>query len=60
MQFTVESRFVSGPAQGILAMLPAEQARRRELDALGLRLHLFLAADNSGSRQMFKLDTRGA
>jgi muconolactone delta-isomerase len=56
--FLVESRFNAAPTEEILAMLPAEQARGRELDATGVRRHLFLAADNSGSWQVLELGSR--
>jgi muconolactone delta-isomerase len=59
MWFIVESRFTVAPTPEILALVPAEQARGRELDAQGVRLHLFLAADLSASWQIFEVESRG-
>jgi muconolactone delta-isomerase len=58
MLFMVESRFAAAPAPDILALLPAEQARGRELDAQGVRRHLFVAADKSASWQVFQVQSR--
>jgi len=58
MLFMVESRFAAAPTPDILALLPAEQARGRELDAQGVRRHLFVAADNSASWQVFDVESR--
>ena len=58
MLFMVESRFAAAPTPEILALLPAEQARGRELDAQGVRRHLFVAADNSASWQVFEVQSR--
>ena len=58
MRFIVESRFAQAPTAEILALLPAEQSRGREPDAQGVRRHLFVAADNSASWQVFELGSR--
>jgi muconolactone delta-isomerase len=58
MLLMVESRFAVAPTPDILALLPAEQARGRELDAQGVRRHLFVAADNSASWQVFDVGSR--
>jgi muconolactone delta-isomerase len=60
MLFMVESRFAAAPTPDVLALLPAEQARGRELDAEGVRRHLFVAADNSASWQVFDVESREA
>jgi muconolactone delta-isomerase len=54
----VESRFIAAPTPEVLALLPDEQARGRELDAAGVRRHLFVAADNSASWQVYELASR--
>jgi muconolactone delta-isomerase len=58
MRFMVESRFTAAPTPEVLALIPAEQARGRELDAQGVREHLFLPSDLSGSWQVFGVETR--
>jgi muconolactone delta-isomerase len=58
MRFIVESHFTAAPTPEILAMVPAEQARGREFDAQGIREHLFLPADLSGSWQVFNVQSR--
>jgi muconolactone delta-isomerase len=58
MRFIVESRFTAAPTPEVLAMVPAEQARGREFDAQGIREHLFLPSDLSGSWQVFKVESR--
>jgi muconolactone delta-isomerase len=58
MRFIVESRFTAAPTPDILALIPAEQARGREFDAQGIRQHLFLPADLSGSWQVFDVESR--
>ena len=42
MTFLVESHFTAIPTTDILALIPAESARGAELDAEGVRLHLFI------------------
>jgi muconolactone delta-isomerase len=58
MRFLVESHFAVAPTPEILALIPAETARGRELDAAGMRLHLFVAADMSGAWQVFDIESR--
>jgi muconolactone delta-isomerase len=58
MRFMVESRFTAAPTPDVLALIPAEQARGRELDAQGTRQHLFLPSDLSGSWQVYAVETR--
>ena len=60
MRFIVESHFAVAPTPEILALIPSETARGHELDAQGVRLHLFLAADQSCGWQIFETDSREA
>jgi muconolactone delta-isomerase len=57
MTFLVESQFKVMPTPDILALLPAESARGAELDAEGVRLHLFVAADQSKAWQIYRADS---
>ena len=57
MTFLVESQFTVIPTAEILALIPAESARGAELDAEGVRLHLFVAADQSKAWQIFRADS---
>lgn len=54
MTFLVESHFNVIPTPDILALIPAESARGAQLDAEGVRLHLFIAADQSRAWQIFR------
>lgn len=58
MRFIVESHFTGAPTPEILALIPSETARGLELEAQGTRLHLFLAADQSGAWQIFECGSR--
>lgn len=58
MRFLVEMSLKVQPAPAIMALIPAETARGLELDAQGVREHLFLAADNSRGWQVFRADSR--
>lgn len=58
MRFMVESHFREPPTPEMLALIPAEIARGRELDAAGSRLKLYLAADQSGAWQIFQGETQ--
>lgn len=58
MRFLVESRLTVAPTPELIALLPAESARGRELDAHGVRLHLFVAADQSAGWQVFEVPSR--
>ncbi len=57
MTFLVESQFTSVPTADILALVPTESARGAELDAEGVRLHLFVAADQSRAWQVYRADS---
>jgi len=57
MRFFVETKFTHALTDGILALIPAEIARGRELDAQGLRLQLLVAADRSGAWQVYRADS---
>ena len=57
MRFLVESHFTSVATAEILGLIPAETARGEELDAHGLRKHLFLAIDQSAVWQIFEVDS---
>ena len=57
MTFLVESQFNTIPTADILALIPAESARGAELDAEGVRLHLFVAADQSKAWQIYRTDS---
>ena len=54
MTFLVESHFTAVPTADILALIPAESARGAELDSEGVRLHLFVAADQSKAWQVYR------
>jgi muconolactone delta-isomerase len=58
MRFIVESTFAVAPTPAILALLPNETARGLELDAEGMRHHLFLAADQSAAWQIYETASR--
>ena len=57
MTFLVESQFKTLPTADILALIPAESARGAELDAEGVRLHLFVAADQSKAWQIYRAES---
>ena len=54
MRFMVESTPTQPLTDELLALVPAETARGRELDAQGLRHAFYLAADWSKSWQLFE------
>lgn len=60
MRFLVESAFKQTPTQEILALIPAEIARGNELDAQGIRLKLYVAADQSRAWQVYQSDSQTA
>lgn len=60
MRFLVEASLKVAPTPEIMALLPAESARGRELDAQGVREHLFLAADMSRGWQVIRADSLDA
>lgn len=60
MRFLVEMSLKVPPTPEIMALLPAESARGQELDAQGVREHLFLAADNSRGWQVLRADSPAA
>jgi muconolactone delta-isomerase len=53
MRFLVESTFGATPTGEMLALIPAETARGKELDAQGVRECLYMAADQSRAWQVF-------
>ncbi len=57
MRFLVESTFAQAPTDDILALIPAETARGKELDAQGIRQALYVAADRSKSWQVFRSES---
>jgi len=57
MRFFVESSLKQAPTPEILALIPAESARGKELDAQGLREKLYVAADMSRAWQVYVCDT---
>ena len=57
MTFLVESQFTAVPTADILALIPAETARGAALDAEGVRLYLFVAADQSRAWQVYRADS---
>jgi muconolactone delta-isomerase len=60
MRFMVESTFNQVPTDDILALIPAEIAHGKELDARGVRDRLYIAADQSGAWQVFEVESREA
>ena len=57
MKYLVTSKFNQAPTDSIIALIPAEIARGKELDAQGIRLKLYVAADQSGAWQIYQGDT---
>lgn len=57
MRFFVEHSFKQAPTPEILALIPAEIARGKELDAQGIREKLYVSADMSRAWQVFICDT---
>jgi muconolactone delta-isomerase len=57
MRFFVEMTLNQAPTPEILALIPAEVARGKELDAQGLREKLYVAADQTRAWQVFSCDT---
>ena len=60
MRFMVEMALSTAPTPAILALIPAEMARGRELDAQGVRERLYVAADNSRAWQVLVADSHAA
>jgi muconolactone delta-isomerase len=58
MKYLVTSRFNQAPSESMIALIPAEIARGKELDAQGIRLKLYVAADQSGAWQIYQGDTQ--
>lgn len=54
MLFLVEQHLKVVPTPDILALIPSETARDQALDAAGVRLHLFIAADQSQAWQIYR------
>ena len=57
MKYLVTSKLNQPPTDSIIALIPAEIARGKELDAQGIRLKLYVAADQSGAWQVYQGDT---
>ena len=57
MQFLVEIKFNQALTDEMIALLPAETARGKELDAAGSRLALYLAADMSAAWQVYQAES---
>lgn len=57
MQFLVETKFTNALTDEMMALIPAENARGKELDAAGSRLALYIAADFSAARQIYQADS---
>jgi len=60
MRFMVESSLKQAPTPEILALIPAETARGKELDAQGIRVKLYVAANQSRVWQVFQSDSQSA
>jgi len=64
MRYLVTSKLKQLPTDAIIALIPAEIARGKELEAQGRRLQLFVAADQSAAWQIYhgdsELDVRQA
>ncbi len=58
MRFMVEGTPKQALTNEILALLPAETARGKELDAQGLRSAIYVAADFSKAWQIYTADAR--
>ena len=58
MKYLVTSRLNQAPTDSILSLIPAEIARGKELDAQGIRLKLYVAADQSGAWQIYQGNTQ--
>jgi muconolactone delta-isomerase len=58
MRYLVTSRLNQAPTDSIMALIPAEIARGKELDAQGIRLKLYVAADQSEAWQIYQGDTQ--
>ena len=57
MQFIVEGAPTAALTEELMAQLPAESARGRELDAQGLRVQLYVAAYMSRVWQSLKAES---
>jgi len=54
MRFLVASKLNQPPTDTIIGLIPAEIARGKVLDAQGIRLKLYVAADQSGAWQVYQ------
>jgi muconolactone delta-isomerase len=54
MRYLVTSTFNQAPTDAMMALIPAEIARGKELDAQGIRLKLYVAADQSSAWQIYQ------
>jgi len=57
MQFLVEIKYTQALTDEMIALIPAESARGKELDAAGSRLALYLAADLSAAWQVYQAES---
>ena len=60
MKFLVESSFKQVPTPEMLGLIPAESAHGEMLDRQGVRLALYLAADQSRAWQIYQADSLAA
>ena len=54
MRFLVETSFKQAPAPDVLALIPAEVAHGKTLDARGIREILYVAASQSKTWQIYR------
>jgi muconolactone delta-isomerase len=60
MRFMVQSTPTQALTAETQALIPAESARGQTLDAQGVRLALYVAADFSGAWQVYQVDSLAA
>jgi muconolactone delta-isomerase len=60
MRFLVTNRLKEGPTDEVKALIPAEQARTKELSQEGLVEALYIAADRSGAWLVWNVDSKEA
>ena len=58
MLFMVEGRAKGAPTPEMMALIPEETARGKELDAQGVRRHFFMAADQTAGWQVLEVASR--
>ena len=60
MRFLVKNTLKEGPTEEVKALIPAEQARTKELSQEGLVEALYIAADMSGAWLVWNVDSKDA